>query len=217
MGGRGSVRCWRRRLRLGRFCGELMFSGKVVEVGGDADVDVGRCLWLPLLWTCCISGGRGIRARRELRKRFLTRAFDTGAGSGVEYAWTDNRDLLGWGVEAHAFLATFTNDTQFVHHKFGVGFTKSPLCTIISQSSNVDLSENIFLGYLFQYNPFSYIPSLLNSRESGITKEGNPASLQDYKAMSRHRNLGNISAQHESFDQKPQFCLESGRREREVR
>jgi len=100
------VRCWRRRLRLGRFCGELMFFGKVVEVGGDADLDVGRCLWLPLLWMCCISGGRGIRARRDLRKRFLSRAFDTGAGSGVECAWTDNGDLLGWGVEAHAFLAT---------------------------------------------------------------------------------------------------------------
>ncbi len=70
-------------------------------------MDVGRCLWLPLLWMCCISGGRGIRARRELRKRFLIRVFDTGAGSGVEYAWTDNGDLLGWGVELHAFLVTF--------------------------------------------------------------------------------------------------------------
>ena len=33
--------------------------------------------------------------------------------------------------------------------------------------------------------------------------------------MFRYRNLGNIPAQHESFDRKPQFCIESGRRERE--
>lgn len=71
-------------------------------------------------------------------------------------------------MELHAFLATFYERYANCTSQIRRWVTKSPLCTNKSQSSNVDLSEKIFLGYLFQYNPFSYIssPSIRENQES---------------------------------------------------